>query len=142
MKVLVPKPKTSVQKVLVQKPEAKKIVTPIPVIHQDSSSDSEDEPDLRKDTKFESESEEEEEEEESKSKEVSESEPEEVSEEMTDKKLLKVFNDLYSKFDEDDIEIHNDLLVLLNEMKQRKCITKDEYKSLKASLQKKIQLNM
>ncbi len=69
-------------------------------------------------------------------------EEEEESEEVSDKKLLKVFNDLYSKFDEDDIEIHKDLLVLLDELKQRKCITKDENKSLKASLQKKIQLNL
>ncbi len=55
---------------------------------------------------------------------------------MSDKKLLKVFNDLYSKVDEDD-EIHNDLLILLDELKQRKCITKDEYKTLKNSMEKR-----
>ena len=135
-------PKTSAQNILIpkKKPDVRKVLTPevieeilkpIPVVHQDSSSDSEDEPDLYKDIKPERGSEE-------KSEEESESD----SDEDSDKKLLRVFTDLYSKFDEDDFEIHNYLLVLLDELKKRKCITKDDYKSLKDSLQKTIQLNL
>lgn len=61
--------------------------------------------------------------------------------ENEDQKLLKVFNDLHSKFDDDD-EVHNDLLILLKEMKERQCITNDEYEKLKTDLQRKIQLNL
>ena len=105
-------PITSIPKI-VPKPGVKKILAP-----QDSS---EDEPEPES--------------------EGSESETE-VSSEVTEKKLVKVFNDLYSRIDEGDTAINNDLLILLKELKQRGCITKDEYRTVKARLRTKKQLNL
>ena len=103
----------------------------------------------------ESESESESESSESESKESEESESEtdvpvfvkpepkdENEQEVTDERLIESFKKLYSNFDEDDIEVYNDLLTLLDILKQKGCITDNEYLSVKSRLKEKVHLNL
>ena len=48
--------------------------------------------------------------------------------------LIDLFQKLYSHFDEDDIELCNDILNLLEELKTRGCITEPEYTHIKSIL--------
>ena len=59
-----------------------------------------------------------------------------------DSKLIDSFQKLYSHFDEDDIELYNDILNLLEELKTRGCITEPEYTHIKSILARQIHLNM
>ena len=59
-----------------------------------------------------------------------------------DSKLIDSFQKLYSHFDEDDVELCNDILNLLEELKTRGCITEPEYTHIKSILARQIHLNM
>ena len=59
-----------------------------------------------------------------------------------DSELIDLFHKLYSHFDEDDIELCEDILNLLAELRERKCVTEKEYGSIKSRLKKKKQLNL
>ena len=50
---------------------------------------------------------------------------------MKNSLLIDVFQKSYSHFDEDDVELWNDLLHLLDELKVRGCVTEDEYIRIK-----------
>ena len=82
------------------------------------------------------------------------SEPEENSEESENsdknkyklmpsnpKKLMKLFRELYLKF-HDDVESYNNLVLMLDEMKLKKCITKDEGDALNKDLQEKMGMGL
>ena len=47
-----------------------------------------------------------------------------------DSELIDLFQKLYSHFDEDDIELCEDILNLLAELRERKCVTEKEYGSI------------
>ena len=51
-----------------------------------------------------------------------------------DSKLIDYFQKLYAHFDEDDVELCNDILNLLEELKTRGCITEPEYIHIKSIL--------
>ena len=57
-------------------------------------------------------------------------------------KLIDYFQKLYAHFDEDDVELCNDILNLLEELKTRGCITESEYTHIKSILGRQIHLNM
>ena len=59
-----------------------------------------------------------------------------------DSELIDLFHKLYSHFDEDDIELCEDIFTLLGELRERKCVTEKEYESIKSRLKKKKQLNL
>ena len=59
-----------------------------------------------------------------------------------DSKLIDSFQKLYSHFDEDDVELCNDILNLLEALKTRGCVTKREYIHVKSRLAQQIHLNM
>ena len=59
-----------------------------------------------------------------------------------DSELIDLFHKLYSHFDEDDIELCEDILNLLAELRERKCVTEKEYGSIKSRLEKMKQLNL
>ena len=59
-----------------------------------------------------------------------------------DKILLDTFAKLYSHFDEDDVELCNDILNLLDVLKGRGCVTEREYIHIKSGLAEKIHLNL
>ncbi len=61
--------------------------------------------------------------------------------EISNKELIKGFENLYTNFDEDDIEVYENLLVILDVLVERKCISADEYTTLKDGLNKKLKLN-
>ena len=56
--------------------------------------------------------------------------------------LYDAFVKLYSNFDENDVELCNDILELLNVLKQRGCVTERDYIHIKSGLNKKIRLNL
>ena len=130
-KVLEPKKKNILTSAVI-----KDILKPKPLIELVSPSDSESDPETDSDESSEPESSE------TSDSETSDSETElSENEEVSDNKLMKAFKDLYSKFD-DDIEVHNDLVVILQELRRRKCIKRDEYQTFKEGLQKKIELGL
>ena len=59
-----------------------------------------------------------------------------------DSMLIDSFQKLYSHFDEDDVELCNDILNLLKELKTRGCVTEQEYKHIESRLAQQIHLNM
>ena len=59
-----------------------------------------------------------------------------------DSMLVDYFQKFYSKFDEDDVELCNDILNLLKELKTRGCVTEQEYEHIKSRLDQQIHLNM
>lgn len=56
--------------------------------------------------------------------------------------LTDVFIKLYSDFDENDVELCNDILTLLDQLKTRGCVTEREYKDIKSRLVRKMHLNL
>jgi len=59
-----------------------------------------------------------------------------------DSMLIDAFQKLYSHFDEDDLEMYNDILHLLDALKARGCVRGREYKRIKSILEQRIQLNL
>ena len=76
--------------------------------------------------------------------EESESENIEVPEDTKkqDSMLIDVFTKLYSHFDEDDVEMCNDILRLLDVLKARRCVTEREYVRIKSLLAQQMQLSL
>ena len=72
----------------------------------------------------------------------SDNESEIVLADKKDSELIDLFQNLYSHFDEDDIELCEDILNLLAELRERKCVTEKEYGSIKSRLEKMKQLNL
>ena len=58
-----------------------------------------------------------------------------------DSELIDLFQKLYSHFDEDDVELCNNILNLLTVLKEKGCVTEQEYTAIKSRLEKMIQLN-
>ena len=56
--------------------------------------------------------------------------------------LTDVFNKVYSSFDENDVEMRNDILKLLDALKARGCVTKREYADIKSHLERRMHLNL
>ena len=56
--------------------------------------------------------------------------------------LIDYFQKLYTHFDEDDVELCNDILNLLEALKTRGCVTEREYIHIKSILARQIHLNM
>ena len=56
--------------------------------------------------------------------------------------LTDVLNKLYSNFDEDDIEMRNDILKLLEALKIKGCVTEREYADIKSRLNRQMNLNL
>ena len=56
--------------------------------------------------------------------------------------LTDVLNKLYSNFDEDDIEMRNDILKLLEALKMKGCVTEREYADIKSRLNQQMNLNL
>ena len=63
-------------------------------------------------------------------------------EKKQDKILMDVFTKFSSHFDEDDVEMCNDILRLLDALKTRGCVTEDEYRSIKSRLDQQMHLNL
>ena len=59
-----------------------------------------------------------------------------------DSLLTDVFNKLYSNFDENDVEMRNDILTLLDALKARGCVTESEYADIKSHLERQMDLNL
>ena len=62
--------------------------------------------------------------------------------ENQDSLLIDAFHKLYSHFDEDDVEMCNDILQLLDALKVRGCVTDREYAHIKSLLSQQIRLNL
>ena len=62
--------------------------------------------------------------------------------EKQDSLLTDVLNKLYSNFDEDDIEMRNDILKLLEALKIKGCVTEREYADIKSRLNRQMNLNL
>ena len=56
--------------------------------------------------------------------------------------LTDAFNKVYSSFDENDVEMRNDILKLLDALKTRGCVTKREYADIKSHLERRMHLNL
>ena len=56
--------------------------------------------------------------------------------------LTNAFNKVYSSFDENDVEMRNDILKLLDAFKTRGCVTKREYVDIKSHLERRMHLNL
>ena len=56
--------------------------------------------------------------------------------------LTDVFNKVYSSFDENDVEMRNDILKLLDALKARGCVTQREYADIKSHLERRMHLNL
>ena len=56
--------------------------------------------------------------------------------------LTDVFNKVYSSFDENDVEMRDDILKLLDALKTRGCVTKREYADIKSHLERRMHLNL
>ena len=56
--------------------------------------------------------------------------------------LTNAFNKVYSSFDENDVEMRNDILKLLDALKTRGCVTKREYADIKSHLERRMHLNL
>jgi len=65
-----------------------------------------------------------------------------IDKKKQDSLLTNVFKKLYSDFDENDIEMCNDILRLLDALKERGCIKDREYIDIKSQLERKIDLNL
>ncbi len=59
-----------------------------------------------------------------------------------DNLLTDYFLKLYSNFDEDDVEMVNDLLDILKELKKRGCLTEKEYADIKSRVDRQVHLNL
>ena len=56
--------------------------------------------------------------------------------------LTDAFNKVYSSFDENDVEMRNDIMKLLDALKTRGCVTKREYADIKSHLERRMHLNL
>ena len=56
--------------------------------------------------------------------------------------LTNAFNKVYSSFDENDVEMRDDILKLLDALKTRGCVTKREYADIKSHLERRMHLNL
>ena len=56
--------------------------------------------------------------------------------------MTDAFIKLYSNFDEDDLEMSNDILRLLDALKTRGCVTEREYIDIKSRLAQQMHLNL
>ena len=56
--------------------------------------------------------------------------------------LIDAFAKLYSHFDEDDVEMRKNILLILDALKTRKCITDSEYTKIKSPLTERMHLNL
>ena len=72
----------------------------------------------------------------------SDNELEMVPKDKKDSELIDLFQKLYSHFDEDDIELCEDILNLLAVLREKGCVTEQEYRAIKSRLEKKIRLNL
>ena len=59
-----------------------------------------------------------------------------------DSLLTDFFNKLYLNFDENDVEMRNDILKLLDALKTRGCVTEREYEDIKSRLEQRMDLNL
>ena len=59
-----------------------------------------------------------------------------------DNLLTDAFKKLYSNFNEDDVEMGDDILKLLDVLKTRGCVTKHEYEDIKSRLKQRMNLNL
>ena len=59
-----------------------------------------------------------------------------------DSMLIDAFTKLYSHFDEDDVEMRDNILLILNALKTRGCITDREYTDIKSLLTQRMHLNL
>ena len=72
----------------------------------------------------------------------SESEKRPKDKKKQDSQLADVFNKIYSCFDEDDVEMRNDILQLLDALKTRRCVTERGYTDIKSRLERRMHLNL
>ena len=56
--------------------------------------------------------------------------------------LTDAFNKVYSSFDENDVEMRNDILKLLDALKARGCVKPREYADIKSHLERRMHLNL
>jgi hypothetical protein len=56
--------------------------------------------------------------------------------------LTDAFHKVYSSFDENDVEMRNDILKLLDALKTRGCVTEREYADIKSHLERRMHLNL
>ena len=65
-----------------------------------------------------------------------------VPKDEKDSEIIYLFQKIYSQFDGDDVELCNDILNLLTVLKEKGCVTEQEYTAIKSRLEKKIRLNL
>ena len=65
-----------------------------------------------------------------------------VPKDKKDSEIIDLFQKLYSHFDEDDVELCNNILNLLTVLKEKGCVTEQEYRAIKSRLEKMKQLNL